>query len=991
MSTYQKNPIILVEDTSHRGWANPRSGWDLDNRGADGLPSSNGSPEKLLHSVLTDMPTTFKRDITEQFDGILETEAIYKLNEGNGFYFSFSNKNGYMLKLVHRDGAFWLDDIKVFDISYGRHYIKFSIDIVNGTVTINSDKKRVGTFSVNGTVNSISTFSCGFDKEDIGYSSLVYSVKMYKDYYIYDFNINMDEGDLLADYIVTKTGKASAKNKKFSEQYLDYTYVMEARKDSCVTVTRPFSKTDGNVIMDMKYLLSDKNGEIKIGLYYGDKPAFEIHDKGTEIFCDKGVLKKHSFEVWQTIRAEVDFEEKTVLIKLNGKKVTTLSLNDTDLQNVNNLKVNLSSTGDKTTHASIGEIFVFPMIKQPLDYVPEPIIPAKKGDYYVGMNICSLWRTGEHFGWDCITPYKEIKPVLGYYDEGLPETADWELKFMAEHGIDFQLYCWYSSESDVPMRSTRLSAAIHGGHFNAKYSNTVKFALLWEAANCMHPKGGEAFRKYIVPYWVDYFFTDPRYMSIDNKAIMSIFGAGQLIKDFGSVEAVKKELDYLRKVVKSLGFDDLIILCCDGANETMKACGIDGSHAYNWHKAGSDVNLTKNFIKSNTDMNVYHIVPTVSTGFNNVGWAGTRSDNITVDGMKECLEWCKDEMLTKYPKGSWQSKLIMLSTWNEYGEGTYIMPSGLNGFGYLDAIRSIFREDIPHTDVIPSDNQRKRINIMHPADRAKLGRDDRLMPDLNYDNPCYTIKFESQEDLDKWDCYRFSSLEIKDKKLVGHSDEYDPYMIYKEKLPFDASDISHMIVNIQGYKPIKQVCCTQVGFSNIESKEINISVPATLTVPEKIAPLEFHLYKLPAWKGNITSFRLDPIFFVGDFVLESIEFFKAPEHINLRLNGEDVPMPLYAYEKNNECYFYFDPANPLTRVKQLYYEWNISKKELSLFGKIDGIFKIGSCEAIIDKETVILPEPIGFVDGMPVLPASVYAKIIGYKLEKNGKFYNFIG
>ena len=59
----------------------------------------------------------------------------------------------------------------------------------------------------------------------------------------------------------------------------------------------------------------------------------------------------------------------------------------------------------------------------------------------VGMNICSLWREGSHAGWDCISPYDDVNTVLGFYDEGLPETSDWEIKFMVEHGIDYELYC----------------------------------------------------------------------------------------------------------------------------------------------------------------------------------------------------------------------------------------------------------------------------------------------------------------------------------------------------------------------------------------------------------------------------------------------------------------------------------------------------------------------------------------------------------------------
>lgn len=986
-----KNPIVLIEDTSHRGWYVPRSGWDLDNRGADGLPSLDGGvPERKLHSVLSDMPTTFKRDITEQDSGIITLEAVYTLYEGEGFYMSFSNKNGYMLKIVHRSGAFWLDSLKLFDVSYGRHYIKFSIDMDKGIFEVASDKKKIGCFRVNGTENTISSFVCGFAKEDIGYAALMYSVKMYKDYYVYDFNINMEEGTLLSDYCVEKQGTASAKNKRYGGQFFDYSYVLEARKDSSVKVVRPFDKTDGNVIMDMKYHLRDTNGKIKIGLYSQDIPAFEISDCGTEIFTDDGVLKQHSKDVWQTLRAEVDFDEKTVLIKLNGKKVTVLGL-CSDIRNVNNLKIEYSAEGEKTAHGAIGEIFVFPKIKEADDYVPEPVVPEKKGDYYVGMNICSLWRTGDHYGWDCITPFDEAEPLMGYYDEGIPETSDWEIKFMAEHGVDFQLYCWYASQSDFPMRSTRLASAIYGGHFNAKYSDKVKFALLWEAANAMHPVNGTAFRKYIVPFWVDYFFSDPRYMRIDNKAIMSVFGAGTLIKNFGSVENVRKELNYLRSVVKSLGYDDLIILCCGGADETMKECGFDGAHAYNWSQAGADVEATKGFIRSNTERDIYHIVPTVSTGFNSIPWHGKRYPNMTPEGMKEALAWCRDEMLTKYPKDSWKSKFVMLSTWNEYGEGTYMCPSNLNRFGYLDSVRSVFCNDIPHTDAAPNEKQKSRINILHPKDRAKLARLDKLEQKLIWDKPLYSLTFKDKSDLDKWDFFKFDNIEIKDGKLVGHSSEYDPYMMFKGKLPFEAKDVSHMVVRLHGYKPVKQICCTQVYFSSAADGRINVDLPAVLTEPSGFIDMKFFMYQNKEWKNKITAFRLDPIWGEGDFEIDRIDFYPSIEHITFKLDGDEVSMPIYGEERNGDFYFCFDPSIALADVKELYYEWDKPTKSLKLFGKNkDAVLTIGSDIAVLDGKEIKLAEAVSMIDGLPLVPASIYADVCGFKMKKSDGIVEFL-
>ncbi len=988
MSEITKNPCVLIEDTSHRGWAFPGSCWDLANRGADGLPSREGTlPDRQIRSVLDTMPTTFRLSITRHSDGVITCEAVYTLVSGEGFYIQFADENEPLLKIVFRDGAFYLEDRKLFDAAYQRHYIKFVIDMEKRRFKLCSDKSYIGEFAVNGKADAISSVAFGFAEKDIGHAALMYSVKMYKDFYIYDFNIDLEEGALLSDYTVTTTGNAGAENLHFGNQFFDYSYILKAKKDSSVRVLRPFDKTTENVILDMKYLLRDTNGKITLSLLDGDTTALSVYDTGLALEVPGKTLRGHSFDVWQTLRAEFNFAAKTVRVKLNGKLTDVLSL-DENITSVDTLSVNLETTGKDDTLAAIGEIFLFPMTEEPEDYVPEPVMPEKKGDYYVGMNICPLWRSGEHVGWDCITPFDEIRPLMGYYDEGLPETADWEIKFLAEHGVDFELYCWYASQSDMPMRSTRLCAAWYNGHFHAKYSDKCKFAILWEAANAMHPTGSEAFRKYIVPFWVDYFFTDERYMRIDNKAIMTVFGSDQLIKDFGDEAGVKAELDYLREVVKSLGYDDLIILTCSIDDPRMSACGYDGAQAYNWSKIGSNVRETESVIANHIKRGLHPIVPTVSTGFNNIAWGGSRSENMTAEGMKECLTWCRDEVLDQRPRDSWLSKLVMLSNWNEYGEGTYICPTGLNGFGYLDAVRDVFCKDTPHTDHIPTDAQKERINILHPKDRAVLARLQSQKQALQYEDAAYTLTFKDQSDLDKWEFHGFASLEIKDGKLVGHSDGYDPHMILREELPFDPDEVSHMVAKICSYKPVKQICCIEVYFSNREDKWLSIHMPPVLTVPEYIAPLESQFYTNPMWTGKLTAFRFDPIWGAGDFELESITFYKAPEHVAIFLEDKAVCLPLYATECDGECYFCFDPKNALAQVKELYYEWNKTAQTFTMFGKHTAVFTVGSDKVTVDGEITSLTKPFTLTDGMPTLPLSLYAHITGLMLTKNdGNYY----
>jgi hypothetical protein len=47
--------------------------------------------------------------------------------------------------------------------------------------------------------------------------------------------------------------------------------------------------------------------------------------------------------------------------------------------------------------------------------------------------------------------------------------------------------------------------------------------------------------------------------------------------------------------------------------------------------------------------------------------------------------------------------MVMVDAWNEVGEGHWSEPSAGFGFSYLDAVRSVFVDNSPHTDLTPSD------------------------------------------------------------------------------------------------------------------------------------------------------------------------------------------------------------------------------------------------------------------------------------------------
>ena len=193
---------------------------------------------------------------------------------------------------------------------------------------------------------------------------------------------------------------------------------------------------------------------------------------------------------------------------------------------------------------------VYPWRDYPHDYVPEPNRVARKGTQLVGVQSCSLWKEGDAYaGWEYVFPFADRrKPYLGWYDEGSPEVADWEIKWQVEHGIDFELYCWYRPNDAInhPIKDGVLEHGIREGLFNARYSQLKKFAIMYTNQGA-GDTNSEDWREHIVPYWIEYFFKDPRYLKIDGKPVLSIYYPDNLQRDFGGVDGCKEATDLLRK------------------------------------------------------------------------------------------------------------------------------------------------------------------------------------------------------------------------------------------------------------------------------------------------------------------------------------------------------------------------------------------------------------------------------------------------------------
>ena len=957
--------FYLIDDSTLCGTKDSpvKSGWDFDSRECKYISSEKSNLLALATDNQSRYDVFIKRKILPQNDGTLGFHFSFTLEKSDGFFLSFSDEKSLVPTL----------EISVCDGTYVVNGKNTGVQAKNKTVIIDGvlylDRNKACLYTDNSSPVEVLLTCSKIDTVKIGAKAHTQTVifphrfHLWKNYFICDrYSPNLSR-----NWKICKSTNADVT--------CNGEYRISCSEDGKATLCRKFDCTSKTAELEMKYLFTKGSGTCRISLKEKDCDAFCVTDDGQSLCFEGKTIKKHLPKVWQTLRVIADFCEKKAVIYLNGKKAGEYVISG-DCALLDGMGVEFSSTCGGVF--SFCDIALSPAENLPEDYVPEPIMPKKK-DYIVGINTCSLWRNGYHRGWDVITPFDENKTYLGYYDEGTAEVSDTEIKWMAESGIDFQFFCWFNSRTRLPIKKTAHSAALHDGYFKAKYSENIKFAIIWEAASG-GPTSIEDFQSNIVPYWLEYFLSDKRYMTFDNKAVIAVYGISALIRDFGSVAQVRHQFDYLDEKAKSIGLDGIVLLCCGQPSQDIKACGFEGVFAYNWTDMGFNREFTYNMIsRQRKNSFSLHIVPTASTGFNCVAWHSARYPQMKPDDMAVLFDSFKSDFLLE--KGGCLDRLVMLSTWNEYGEGTYMCPSELYGFGYLDQIRKAFtHESTLQSHAKPDENRLSRICRLYPRDRGilkplrKLGTKDmgKAVSNLNG----FTKEWTSENGL---------SLCVKDGVIQGASTDFDPHM-FLTGLNIPADRIKGIGITVKGGMPkgsddyvtlyFKTSMCTE--FSESRSLKHRIS-------PSKKQMCMFDFSNLSAWNGTVTELRLDPLSSEGSFEIYSIELFEDIACPSITFNGIEFSPPVPVCQKNGKIYIPFESGKDYGNLK-IYSQWNKTAKELLIvYENISTLFTVGESFCTVNGTKRPLDEPLSLCDGLPMLDLNFLCEIFGLSLSVDEK------
>lgn len=351
----------------------------------------------------------------------------------------------------------------------------------------------------------------------------------------------------------------------------------------------------------------------------------------------------------------------------------------------------------------------------PYDGIPAPQPP--ESSYEVGAILCDLWDQGGHIGWDPIKPYLSRKPLLGWYDQDNPEVWDWQIRWARNYGIKWFLHCWYnkSPENEPVVDNPRFNAIEIIEQADLK--NHIRYAIAWTIGTAGDARSAEDVQTNLYSYWKKHYFSNPRYFSFDGKLVVGIIGWQRLVDRMGSTAAVAQCLDTLRAQAIADGFGGILFIArnenpAESVCSTVIDCGFDAQFSYAC-AAGYDYMDAAEWFEDQQMMRIegknqwLTDIPTMSMGWFKEPWQPQAHGlilHINPDEYKDLAGDVKTFMDAQ-PKGALNRKLALMGTWNEYGEGDWVMPSAHHGFGFLNAVRETFTGGGSFEDEVPTDEQ----------------------------------------------------------------------------------------------------------------------------------------------------------------------------------------------------------------------------------------------------------------------------------------------
>ena len=367
---------------------------------------------------------------------------------------------------------------------------------------------------------------------------------------------------------------------------------------------------------------------------------------------------------------------------------------------------------------------LIPMLERRIAYFMRPSEIPEPRPVKSAVDVSAFYYPGtEHMPeWDMVEQTRpEIKPLLGWYDEGDPWNVDWQIKWAVEHGIGSFCVDWYWNRG-----VQRLDHWLKGFQ-EAKFRKYLKWYLMW--ANHDQPGAHSTEGQVAVTkWWLEHYFRTPEYYQIDGKPVVVLWSRNNLDRDFIAEAAQKGEtlkrgegcrraMAISERLVREAGLPGIYWINVDtniGQTPQTRAEVVDfGFKAQTMYTVGTwdsyrycpdlrtkdDVSTRTSYEltakacerawkrqNDNPSLTVWPLLPTgwddSPRSFQNACVVRDRTPELFGRVCARARAYCERT----------GARHVMIAPLNEWQEGSYIEPNEEYGFSMYEALRDAFCE-----------------------------------------------------------------------------------------------------------------------------------------------------------------------------------------------------------------------------------------------------------------------------------------------------------
>jgi hypothetical protein len=316
-------------------------------------------------------------------------------------------------------------------------------------------------------------------------------------------------------------------------------------------------------------------------------------------------------------------------------------------------------------------------------------------------------------------------PLWGYFDEASPEMQEKIINTALDYGVNTFIFDWYWYDN-----KPFLEDVLNKGFLKAKNNRKMKFYLMW--ANHTHnsyldPKNPDKSKVYwqgavsrevfdgFTDRLIKDYFKRPNYYTIDGKPVFAIYEVSTFIRGMGGDRQAKEALDAFRKKCVDAGLPGVHIQAILWGNipkslsatpgdqtqtqdNTVKYFGFESLTNYQWCHfvpANQDYQswgeqATAKYKDFDEDFSVpYYPHVSISWDPNPRFPEGVQPcvSDVTPEKFETFLRKAK-EYADAHPN---QPPLISINAWNEWAEGSYLEPDTEFKYGFLEAVKKVFK------------------------------------------------------------------------------------------------------------------------------------------------------------------------------------------------------------------------------------------------------------------------------------------------------------